>query len=71
MLNAFVSMDIRRPQIWISISMMVVNLPLSYILIHQIGAGGAIIATAVSYLLCMIIPYLVLLPRHLKDPPIK
>ena len=62
----FVSMDIRRPQIWISISMMVVNLPLSYVLIHKIGAGGAIIATAVSYLFCMIIPYLIILPRYLN-----
>ncbi|MEP3672558.1 MAG: oligosaccharide flippase family protein [Hyphomicrobiales bacterium] len=66
-----VSLDIRRPQIWISLSMMIVNLPLSYFLIHEIGAGGAIIATAVSYLLCMIIPYLVLLPRYLNQPTVE
>jgi len=60
-----VSLDVRRPQIWINISMLVVNLPLSIYLIPRIGASGAIIGTAVSYLLCMVIPYAIIIPKLL------
>jgi len=62
-----VSLDIRRLQIWINMLMVTVNVPLSIILIPKIGAAGAIIGTAVSYLLCMVLPYAVLIPRILKN----
>ena len=52
-----ISLDMRRPQIWISLAMMVVNVPLSIILIKEIGSAGAIWGTAITYLVCMVVPY--------------
>ncbi len=61
-----ISLDIRKPQIWMSFTMLVVNLPLSIYLIPKIGAAGAIIGTALSYLLCMVIPYAFIIPKVLN-----
>jgi O-antigen/teichoic acid export membrane protein len=60
-----VSLDIRKPQIWLNLAMMAVNLPLSVFLISKLGAAGAIIGTSVAFLLCMIIPYAFIIPRML------
>ncbi len=66
-----VSLDMRRPQVGISLAMMVVNLPLSIILIREIGSAGAIWGTAISYLVCMVVPYAVIILRLFREfaPP--
>lgn len=61
----FVSLDVRRAQLAISLAMMVVNLPVSVVLIHQIGAAGAIWGTAFAYTICMLVPYFWLTRSHL------
>lgn len=66
-----ISLDMRRPQIWISLAMMVVNLTLSIILIREIGSAGAVWGTAISYLVCMVVPYAVIILRLFREfaPP--
>ncbi len=61
-----VSLDIRYPQIYMNIAMMIVNLPLSIILIQRIGAAGAIWATVAAYILCICIPGMILARRLIK-----
>jgi len=60
-----ISLDVRGPQIWVSLAMMALNLPLSIYLIGEIGAAGAIIGTAVAFFICMVVPYAFIIPRVL------
>ena len=59
------SLDARREQIRLSLAMMVLNLPLTIILLHWIGSPGAIWATNAAYVGCMVIPYIFVIRRIL------
>ncbi|WP_192361936.1 polysaccharide biosynthesis C-terminal domain-containing protein [Mesorhizobium mediterraneum] len=49
------------------VAMMLLNIPMSIWLIHLIGAPGAIWGTVISYVVCLIIPFLTIVPRLLMD----
>lgn len=55
--NLMFSLDRRKTQIPLSLLMAAVNVPLTIILLNYIGAEGAIIATNISYVVCLLIPY--------------
>ncbi len=60
-----VSLEFHKPQIYMNVAMMVINLPLSIYLIPKIGAAGAIWATNFSYVVCILLPSVILIPRLL------
>lgn len=47
-------------------AMALVNVPVSLVLIHEMGAAGAIWGTVVAYSLCLVIPYAIFVPRLLE-----
>lgn len=49
------------------IAMMLLNVPLSVLLIHFIGAAGAIWAIVISYVVCLMLPFAWKVPRLLAD----
>lgn len=55
--NLMFSLDKRRTQITLSILMAITNVVLTVLLLRIVGAAGAIIATDIAYLLCLIGPY--------------
>lgn len=61
-----VSLEFHKPQIFMNLAMMLVNLPLTIYLIQAIGAAGAIWATFISYVVCIIVPSLLFIPRRLR-----
>ncbi|MER9676188.1 polysaccharide biosynthesis C-terminal domain-containing protein [Mesorhizobium sp. M0208] len=48
-------------------AMMLVNVPASIALIHFIGAAGAVWGTVISYAICLIAPFIWIVPRILKQ----
>jgi O-antigen/teichoic acid export membrane protein len=50
-------------------TMMLINVVLSFLLIHAIGAAGAIWGTVIAYIICLVIPYGQTIRRILWNPP--
>lgn len=62
------SLDLRRELIVLSLLMMVVNLSLTVTLLRYMGSSGAIVATDVAYIACLLLPYGIILNRRLRSP---
>ncbi len=58
--NLFFALDERKTQIRLSVLMATVNVALTIYLLHRVGAEGALIATNISYVVCLILPYSIL-----------
>ena len=65
-----VSMEIFRPQIYMNLAMLFINFPLTIYLVKDIGAAGAIWATVVSYICCIMIPSIIVIYKILRQPEI-
>jgi len=69
-MNLLFSLDIRREQIVLSIGMATLNFPLSIFLISRVGSSGAVLATDIAYLLCMLVPYFFIIRNKLRPKPL-
>ncbi|MER8798843.1 oligosaccharide flippase family protein [Mesorhizobium sp. M0984] len=58
------ALHVRHVQLYANVAMVVVNIPTTIILLPQFGSAGAVYGTCVSYLFCMIIPYIFVLYRE-------
>lgn len=56
-----------RLQVVAATTMAITNVTLTVVLVHSIGAAGAIWATVLSYLVCVVVPYAVRIPRLLDS----
>ncbi len=61
------SLDVRRELIALSLFMMVTNLSLTVFLLKLMGSSGAIVATDLAYVGCLLLPYGIILSRRLKS----
>lgn len=59
------ALDARKELIGISVAMVLINVPLTIVLLHSIGVAGAVLATDIAYFCCIIIPSAAIICRRL------